>query len=306
MKVSLLLSIILGISFHTSTVVGFSTTPSSQSLTSLISTHQSEIATLKDIASSISSDEAVAPKDDIFYLRYVLNDYDDEDDRIAALKSNIEWRAGDGNNIVTSARSAIRSAMEGDKFDNTPIQSAAPNGKLIFQYLSPLNAMTTSLPSTNELVYCIRAGKIDDNALMDAVTVDQMVDFFLYSKEVNAAISDMRSIETDSLLKLITCNDLKGVKLVGGSKDFRKALSEASKTANTLYPSLNGRTLMLNLPSLLGALVKLFTPLFPAAVNERLKFAKGPLANVEDLTEIAIGGKGRDVFVKEVDSLAYD
>ena len=139
MKVSSILSIVLGISFHTSSVVGFSTTPSSQSLTSLISTHQSEIATLKDIAFSISTDEAVAPKNDVFYLRYTLNDYDDEDDRIAALKSNIEWRAGDGNNIVTSARSAIQSAMEGDRFDNTPIQSAAPNGKLIFQYLDDKN-----------------------------------------------------------------------------------------------------------------------------------------------------------------------
>lgn len=307
MKVIHILSILVGtISSIPSTVHGFSSTTSSPSLQSLLTTHQSGIASLKDIATSISDDEAVSPKDDVFYLRYMLNEYASDEERIEALKSNIEWRNSDGKAIVKSARDAIQSAMEGDgKWKNERIQSAAPHSDLVLNYLSPINAITTSLPSTNDLVYCVRAGRIDDNALMDAVTVEQLVEFFLYSKEVNAAVCDIRSLETDSLLKLVTINDLMGVKLVGGSSTFRKSLSEASKLANTLYPSLNGRTLMLNLPSLLGALVKLFTPLFPKAVNERLRFAKGPLSNVEDLREIVVGGKGREEFVKEVDSLAY-
>ena len=283
----------------------FSFSARAPSLQSLLATHQSDIASLKEIAFSISDDAVVAPKDDVFYLRYILNGYDDEEERIAALKSNIEWRKSDGKAIVTRARNAIQSAMEGGKWDNGPIQNAAPHGDVILKYLSPVNAITTSLPSTGDLVYCIRAGKIDDVGLMSAVSVDEMVDFFLYSKEVNAAVADVRSVETDSLLKLITCNDLSGVKLIGGSSSFRKSLSQASKLANKLYPSLNGRTLMLNLPSLLGALVKLFTPLFPAAVNERLRFSKGPLSKVEDLREIAIGGNGREDFINDVDRLAY-
>ena len=115
----------------------------------------------------------------------------------------------------------------------------------------------------------------------------------------------MRSLTTDSLIKVVTCNDLSGVKLIGGSKDFRSSLSAASTKANTLYPSMSGRTLLLNLPTILGALVKLFTPLFPAAVRQRLKFVSGPLKNVEDLREIVEGGKGRDKFVEEVNALAY-
>eukprot|EP00956_Cyclotella_meneghiniana_P003919 scaffold4717_cov66-Cyclotella_meneghiniana.AAC.10 len=282
----------------------FSFSARAPSLQSLLATHQSDIASLKEIAFSISDDAVVAPKDDVFYLRYILNGYDDEEERIAALKSNIEWRKSDGKAIVTRARNAIQSAMEGGKWDNGHIQNAAPHGDVVLKYLSPVNAITTSLPS-GDLVYCIRAGKIDDVGLMSAVSVDEMVDFFLYSKEVNAAVADVRSVETDSLLKLITCNDLSGVKLIGGSSSFRKSLSQASKLANKLYPSLNGRTLMLNLPSLLGALVKLFTPLFPAAVNERLRFSKGPLSKVEDLREIAIGGNGREDFINDVDRLAY-
>mmetsp|Transcript_11325 Transcript_11325/g.20820 ORF Transcript_11325/g.20820 Transcript_11325/m.20820 type:complete len:310 (+) Transcript_11325:53-982(+) len=296
---------ILGISIPSATFVVAFSAPTS-SLQSLLTTHQSSIASLKDIATTISENESVAPPSDVFYLRYALNDsYDDDEQRIAALKSNLEWRMNEGNTIVTSAYNAIQSAMEGGKWNNEPIRNAAPNAKIINEYLTTTQCITTSLPSTNDLIYCIRAGKIDDKALMSAVSIDEMVDFFLYCKEVNAMVADMRSLQTDSLIKIVTCNDLKGVKLVGGSKDFRASLSAASKKANALYPSLNGRTLMLNLPSLLGPLVSIFKLLLPKAVTKRLRFENGPLKDVEDLREIADGGKGRDEFVDQVNALAY-
>jgi len=300
----------LGISIPSSTtifVAAFSA-PASSSLQSLLATHQSSIASLRDTATTITQDKAVAPQNDVFYLRYVLNDsYKNDEQRIAALKSNLEWRMNDGNAIVTSARSAINAAMqtENGKFNNEPIRNAAPNANIINEYLTTTQCITTSLPSTNDLIYCIRAGKIDDKGLMSKVSIDQMVDFFLYCKEVNAMVADMRSVQSDALLKIVTCNDLKGVKLVGGSSDFRASLSAASKKANELYPSLNGRTLMLNLPTLLGPLVKIFKLLLPKAVTQRLRFENGPLSEVEDLREVAEGGVGREEFVGQVNALAY-
>ena len=80
---------------------------------------------------------------------------------------------------------------------------------------------------------------------MSKVSIDQMVDFFLYCKEVNAMVADMRSVQSDALLKIVTCNDLKGVKLVGGSSDFRASLSAASKKANAATSSTT-RTKMTN------------------------------------------------------------
>lgn len=275
------------------------------SLQSLLATNQAGVDSLKEIARSISDDEAVAPADDVFYLRYVLNDYADDDERAAALKSTLEWRAGEGNAIVAGAREAIRAATADGKWDNGPVMSAAPHSAKVAEFLSSPQCITTTLPSTKDLFYCVRAGKIDDNGLMSAVTIDEMVEFFLYCKEVNAAVADMRSVETDSLIMIITGNDLQGVPLVGGSADFRKALSASSKLATKYYPTLNGRTLMLNLPKLLGALVKLFTPLFPKEVRKRLRFESGPLKDVEDLMEISEGGKGRDEFVTQVTALAY-
>lgn len=293
------------VSIIPSTTTAFSAPTAS--LRSLLATHEKDIASLREIASGISDDEAVAPPNDVFYLRYVLNDkYDDDEQRIAALKSNLQWRMNDGNSIVTGARESIRSATEGGGgWNNEPVRNAAPHAELINAYLSSTQVITTSLPSTNDLVYCIRAGFIDDKGLMSAVTVDQMVDFFLYCKEVNAAVADARSAEVDSLIRVVTCNDLSGVKLIGGSSDFRTALSGASKKANELYPSLNGRTLMLNLPTLARALVKLFTPLLPEAVRNRIRFESGPLKNVGDLREIAEGGVGRDEFLGQVEVLAY-
>lgn len=300
---------VLGISIPPTTLVAaFSATLSaSPTIQSLINTHQSEIATLKDIAAAISDDEAVAPKNDIFYLRYVLNDaYDDEEQRTAALKSNLQWRMNEGNSIVSSAHEAIASAMEGGTWSNEPVRNAAPNAKLINEFIQSPQCITTSLPTTNDLVYCVRAGKIDDTGLMETVSVDQMVDFFLYCKEVNAKVADMRSLQADSLVKIVTCNDLTGVKLIGGSSDFRTSLSNASKKANELYPSLNGPTLMLNIPSLLRPLVKIFKLLLPKAVMKRIRFENGPLKDVADLREIADGGAGRDEFVNQVTTLAYD
>jgi len=131
-----------------------------------------------------------------------------------------------------------------------------------------------------------------------------MVDFFLYCKEVNTAVANSRSLEQDRLVCIVTANDLAGVKLVGGSKEFRTALSDSSKLSVDLYPNVAGPTLLLNLPALLGALVKLFTPLFPAEVKKKLRFERGPLKDVDSLTEIT-SGPGKQEFLSSLDNLVY-
>ena len=140
---------------------------------------------------------------------------------------------------------------------------------------------------------------------MSEVSVDEMAEFFLYCKEVNSIVANMKSEKTDKLVTVLTANDLLGVKLIGGDATFRKALSQASTQANDLYPNLPGPTFLLNLPKLLGALVKLFTPLFPKEVRARLKFAAGPLKDVDDLVAISPGGDAvsRNKFLTQIDDL---
>lgn len=245
------------------------------SIDSLRTANANILPKLREIAPSESGDE-------IFLLRFCLSENPEQ-----ALQEAMKWRTSDvGMDICSSAKAAVEAAtQDGSAWkDNDKVFASAPYAELIGQYITPENCITTT-NAKGELVYCIRAGSIDDKGLMQKVTIDQLVDFFLYVKEVNSLVANLRSEET--LQRIITCNDLAGVKLIGGSADFRQALSQSSKIANTVYPNIAGPTLLLNLPSLLSALVKLFTPLFPDAVKQRLKFVQGPLRDVTDLRKIA-------------------
>ena len=267
------------------------------SVTALLEKHASQISSLKTVGEKYDS----APKDDdMFYLRYCVDSTSDED-LISKLESNLQWREGEGKPICTAAAKAIEEATANGPWNNDPVRDMAPNAEIINNYITPAQCLTTTVKS-GDLCYCIRAGKIDDAALMDAVSLKQMTDFFLYCKEVNAQVANSRSTTADKMVYLLTANDLSGVKLIGGSADFRKALSAASTKANDLYPNLAGPTFLLNLPIIMSALVKLFTPLFPDEVRKKLKFERGPLKNLDTLLEIASGEK-REEFLNDIDRM---
>jgi CRAL/TRIO domain len=286
--------------------LGFSV--SNLPVSTLLSEHASTIANLKAETAKIVPNVDIEPyANDVFYLRYCLQDFESDDARLDVLKDNLKWRLGEGKAICDAAQAAIAEATSkaGTSWNNDPVRKAAPNADIINNYLTTKQTMTTST-STGDLIYCIRAGKIDDVGLMNSLdSKDQLVDFFIYCKEVNAAVANQRSLESDKLLYVLVANDLSDVKLIGGDATFRAALSEASKVTNNFYPSLNGPTLLLNLPALLGALVKIFTPLFPAEVRKRLKFERGPLKNVDDMMDISYGGSARQDFLDDIDRLVY-
>lgn len=256
----------------------------------LLTQHADSIAALKSLTTEVIGSIAEEPySNDVFYLHFCLQNNDKDTEAMKeSLQKSLEWRTGPGKEICDAARSAVSAAQEGSSWNNEPVLKAAPHSEIISKYLTPSNVMTTS-NADGDLVYCIRAGKIDDNELMSAVTVDQMNDFFLYAKEVNALVSFQRSMESDRLCRVLTANDLAGVKLVGGSSDFRSALSGSSKVAAVVFPStINGPTFLCNLPRLLNALVKLFTPLFPESVKQRLKITPlEALAQTDSLLDLA-------------------
>mmetsp|Transcript_54897 Transcript_54897/g.80105 ORF Transcript_54897/g.80105 Transcript_54897/m.80105 type:complete len:300 (-) Transcript_54897:126-1025(-) len=271
----------------------------SPAVSNLMQTHASKVSGLKEIASAYPD----APSDSVFYLRYCLSDKP-EDEVASQLKSTLEWRSNEGKHICSAASVAVNAATAEGSWDNSPVREMAPHASVVNKYITPSQCLTTTVNS-GDLCYCIRAGKIDDVALMSEVSVEQMVDFFLYCKEVNALVANMRSEQSDKLIQVLTANDLSGVKLIGGDATFRKALGAASTKANELYPNLSGPTFLLNLPKVLGALVKLFTPLLPEEVRKKLKFEQGPLKDVESLVEISPSGNkaSRDLFLNQIDSL---
>ena len=283
-------------------------TLSPKPVSALLADKAGEISNLKEQATAAGVDISQQPySNDVFFLRYCLNDDGDDNDASATLAENLKWRSGEGKAICDAAQTAIQAAMsEEGKWNNDPVMAAAPSSAKITKYLTPSTTLTTTT-SSGDLIYCIRAGKIDDAKLMGSLeSIDEMIGFFVYCKEVNAAVANEYSLRTDRLVALLTANDLSGVKIIGGDATFRQALSASSKISSPLYPNLNGPTLLLNLPRLLGALVKLFTPLFPPEVKKRLRFEQGPLSKVKDLMDVAPSGGGRAKFLGEIDELVYN
>jgi len=268
------------------------------SLQSILSTHAPAISSLRSQFPDADNDLS-----DLFYLRHAIAAGGDGPVASESVRSAINWRTGRGLDICSRAAEAVSSATSGGKWTNGPAFSRAPSIDAVGRHITPDVALTTSDPAGN-LIYVICAGSIDDAALMDSVSGEELVEFFLYVKEVHRLVADARSLEQDRLVKIITVNDLSGISLLSGEKRFRKALSDSSKEAASIFKELNDVTMLLNLPKLVSALVGLFKPLFPPSVRAKLRFANGPLGkSVSSLTEIAPGGLKREVFLGQLADL---
>jgi len=250
----------------------------------------------------IDSLASIAPEmPEIERLRFALG-FPEQAEAEAALKEAVEWRSGEGKSMVEAAAAAVAKAVEGGTWDNEPVRMAAPHAAVINPFITPENILTLST-ADGDLVYVIRASKIDDKAMMKSVTVDQLVDYLLYVKEVHSLVVNARSKRSGRLCNVIFANDITGTRAAPDPL-FAKALTASSKSYERLYPSLAGPTMILNLPFILQAFVGLFKPLFPKSVQARLKFEGAPfLKKLDDLTPLTEDPASRKAFLAEVEGL---
>ena len=231
-------------------------------------------------------------------LRFALQ-FDSLTKATEAVKERAAWRQGKGANICAAAAAAVEAATADGGWNNEPVYASGPYAAVINQYITPKAVMTTSTPA-GDLVYVIRASAINDKALMDAVTVEQLGEYFLYAKEIHARVANARSVSAGRLCNVIFANDISGVRKAP-DKRFSQALTSSSDAYEVLYPSLAGPTMILNLPFILQAFVGLLKPLFPKSVQERLVFTKAPvLASLSDISPLATDPTTRQAFVEEV------
>jgi hypothetical protein len=239
---------------------------------------------------------------EIDLLRFALAHPDDERAAEKALRDATRWRQTRGKRIVDSAREAVEKATANGGWNNDPVRDAAPHANLINPFITPKAVVTTSTED-GDLVYVIRASQINDREMMDRVTVEQVCDFFLYAKEVHNIVANRRSASTGRMCSVIFANDISGVRRAPDSR-FSKALTSSSDQYESLYPSLAGPTMILNLPLILQAFVGLLKPLFPKSVQERLLFKRAPvLASLEELTPLGTDPTVRRNFVREIKGL---
>mmetsp|Transcript_64701 Transcript_64701/g.152100 ORF Transcript_64701/g.152100 Transcript_64701/m.152100 type:complete len:369 (+) Transcript_64701:45-1151(+) len=238
-----------------------------------------EVATIRKMCKDLPEDF-----DDTKLLRYALQHPGKPGDAAANVKEVLEWRAGEGAAIVKAATEAIAKAQEGGGWDNKPVLEAAPHAAKVSKYITPSQMVVVSTKA-GDLVTCIRASTIDSEGLMKEVSEEEMTEFFIYAREVNSAMAEFRTRATGHVCRLISANDLTGVSKFP-DQAFQNALTGSAKRAVTLYPGYSGPTILLNLPWLARMLVSILTPLFPGAVREKIKFARGPMSYMEDLKDV--------------------
>jgi hypothetical protein len=263
-----------------------------QNLKSLLDANRARV----DALASVAPDES-----EITRLRFALQFESDSEAR-EALAEMVSWRKGAGRSIVEAAGKAVAEATAAGGWDNEPVRLAAPNAAAINQFITPKNIVTLSTLD-GDMIYVIRASLIDDKALMSKVSVQALIDFLLYVKEVHNLVANARSERTGRLCNVIFANDISGTRKAPDPK-FSQALTGSSKSYEKLYPSLAGPTMILNLPFILQAFVGLLKPLFPKSVQARLKFKPAPyLAKLKELTPLITDPNSKNAFLAEVDRL---
>jgi len=238
--------------------------------------------------------------DDIYVLRYVLENKGDTAAAVKQATEVMEWRTGEGKPIVEAAAAAFAKATADGKWNNEPVFAAAPHSEVLSKYLTASQIILVSFPN-GDMCSCIRASTIDDKQMMNDVSIEELTEFFIYAREVNFLVAESRTRSSGRLVALCSANDLSGVNRFPDDR-FQKALTGSSKKATTLYPALAGPTLILNLPGIVRLLVQFLTPLFPGAVQAKIKFARGPMAYLKDLKD-ATKEPIRSQFISDLEAV---
>jgi len=225
-------------------------------ITALMQQYQTEVEQLRERC----KDKLSVEEDDLFLLRFIIQNEGKNtlEDAATNLEETLQWR------------------REKAEMLNSP---TPPFSDKVAQYLGR-DAGTFLAESTKDgcPLAIIRAGKIDAKQLMKAVSVDELVDWFLWNKEQAYRICDGETRATGMLTQQITANDLSDVG-VRQDKDFGKALGTSSKLSTKYYPALQSTVVLLNLPLVAKLLFAFFRPLLPEAVLKKIKVCPGNTAS---------------------------
>ena len=143
------------------------------------------------------------------WLARFLGDDGDVDAAEAKVRESIEWRTGEGKKICEAARDAVAEATSEGAWTNKPVQEKAPHGGKINAFFEGGRVMNLRNKAGDGLIYAIRAGDIDDKALMSAVSVEELAEFFLYAKAINERACASLSKRTGALATVTTVNELR-------------------------------------------------------------------------------------------------
>lgn len=118
-----------------------------------------------------------------------------------------------------------------------------------------------------------RSGLSNAKALMESVTVEQLVEYFLWERQRAYVEVCQASKAKDQLILMISVNDLDNASIITGREPlFFEAVKVSSETAAGLFPLLTRKHIMVNSGFLLDTLYYLVSSFLPQRVLDKVAF----------------------------------
>ncbi|KDO35419.1 hypothetical protein SPRG_00267 [Saprolegnia parasitica CBS 223.65] len=112
-----------------------------------------------------------------------------------------------------------------------------------------------------EPLFYVRVGLCNAKSLLRNVAYNDILEYMLLSRESMVAYLEATTRATRRLVKGINVLDFAGFSLTTKSDPrFTKLLGECSQLAETMYPQMVGRSILLNTPSLLSWMFRVIKP----------------------------------------------
>lgn len=242
--------------------------------------------------------------DDVRLLRFVLHHSGDAKAAAGNVREVIAWRRGEGAEIVAAAADALAAATKGGRWDNEQVLARAPASAKISQHIKATNMLILST-SRGDLVTCISAAglSVASLELMKAVDQKDLLDFFLYTWEINTQVMDTRTRASGRLVRGYIADNLQGIGILPDRR-MLDVVREASNTGLKLWPGFNGLTVLFNLPWVADLFANFFLKLVPASVRDTVMFKRGLMDGVDDLT-VLLREPEKSRFLKSYEALVY-
>ncbi|KAG9401143.1 hypothetical protein AC1031_009898 [Aphanomyces cochlioides] len=220
-------------------------------LETLLEKHKADIAALKDRLKDV-----IQPQyDDIWLLRFLLSNGSVQD-AVEPCRFTIEWRSA-RKQLLDRIRAGEMPALHDQV---TKFQVAGEH----------------KFTKHGEPLFIARIGLCNPKALMDALPFDDLLEYYMLTRERIFLHCDKLTRSTGKLVKMVGVLDFQGFSLTRGQdRRFAQLNGATSRLSEKMYPQLLGRSVFLNTPSVFPWIFKLMKPLMSARSVEKMCFCPG-------------------------------
>jgi hypothetical protein len=226
---------------------------SGRAINELLAEYAQPITTIK---SNLALD--LVPADDVMVLRYLIQERDNVEDA--------EKRAREGHELRQKYASVLEKALKGEQLE----QEARIRNHLCYgrwQYPS------AESESEQPPMIITRSGKSNGQALMGAVTENELVEYFLWERQRCFDEVCKRGEATGQLVMMVGVNDLEGASLLTGREPkFFKAVKTSSEAGAAMFPLLTRKHVMVNGGRLMEILFSVASTFMPQRVLDKVAF----------------------------------